>query len=49
MKDALTTVQELRERVAVFVADRNWKQFHTPKNLSMNLVRKAHTVIPVGI
>lgn len=34
MTDETTTLAELRRRVAEFVADRDWEQFHTPKNLS---------------
>ena len=29
-----TTLADLRQRVAEFVAARDWEQFHTPKNLS---------------
>ena len=32
--DETTTLAELRRRVAEFVTDRDWEQFHTPKNLS---------------
>lgn len=35
--DATTTIQSLREMVAQFVAERDWSQFHAPKNLSMSL------------
>ena len=35
MNDATTTVGQLREMVEQFVADRNWEQYHTPKNLVM--------------
>jgi NTP pyrophosphatase (non-canonical NTP hydrolase) len=41
MTDPQTTVAELRELVAEFVAARNWGQFHTPKNLSMSLAIEA--------
>ncbi|MFQ6100503.1 MAG: nucleotide pyrophosphohydrolase [Anaerolineae bacterium] len=34
MADNDTTLADLRQRVAEFVATRNWEQFHTPKNLS---------------
>ena len=34
MTDKTTTLAELRQRVAQFMAARNWEQFHTPKNLS---------------
>ena len=39
--DAETTVANLRELVARFVAERDWKQFHTPKNLAMALAIEA--------
>jgi NTP pyrophosphatase (non-canonical NTP hydrolase) len=41
MPDADTTVAQLRQRVARFVADRDWRQFHTPKNLSMSIAIEA--------
>jgi dCTP diphosphatase len=37
LSDATTTVAELRERVLAFVHERDWEQFHSPKNLSMAL------------
>src|SRR5271165_5164249 len=37
MPDATTTVQELREAMARFVHERDWEQFHSPKNLVMGL------------
>ena len=37
MSDAQTTVQDLRQLVAEFVDERDWQQFHSPKNLSMAL------------
>ncbi|WP_417730137.1 nucleotide pyrophosphohydrolase [Rosistilla oblonga] len=37
MNDAETSVAELRAVVERFVAERDWQQFHTPKNLSMSL------------
>lgn len=39
--DATTTVAELRKIVADFVADRDWSQFHSPKNVSMALAIEA--------
>ena len=35
--DATTTVTELRKLIADFVAERDWSQFHSPKNVSMAL------------
>jgi dCTP diphosphatase len=34
-------VAELRKLVADFVADRDWSQFHSPKNVSMALAIEA--------
>jgi|SRR5579862_3452945 len=35
MNDTKTTIQELKDKVAHFVQERDWQQFHSPKNLSM--------------
>ncbi len=35
--DSDTTVAELRKLLADFVAERDWSQFHSPKNVSMAL------------
>jgi NTP pyrophosphatase (non-canonical NTP hydrolase) len=37
MQDATTTVAQLREAMAQFVKERDWGQFHSPKNLVMAL------------
>jgi len=39
--DDTTTVNDLREIVRQFVEERDWKQFHSPKNLSMALAIEA--------
>jgi len=39
--DATTTVQQLKEIMRSFVAERDWQQFHSPKNLSMSLAIEA--------
>jgi len=41
MSDEQTTVAALREMVRQFVEERDWEQFHTPKNLSMSLAIEA--------
>jgi dCTP diphosphatase len=41
MPDSTTTVADLREAMARFVAEREWQQFHTPKNLAMALAAEA--------
>ncbi len=37
MSDQTTVVAALREAMARFVAEREWDQFHSPKNLAMAL------------
>lgn len=39
--DAVTPLGELRRLMADFVAERDWEQFHTPKNLAMSLAIEA--------
>ena len=39
--DDTTTVAQLRRVVEHFVAERDWHQFHTPKNLAMALAIEA--------
>jgi NTP pyrophosphatase (non-canonical NTP hydrolase) len=41
MPDTTTTVQELRAAMAQFVHERDWEQFHSPKNLVMGLSVEA--------
>ena len=41
MIDQQTTLQQLKERMATFVAERDWQQFHNPKNLSMAISIEA--------
>lgn len=41
MSDSTTTVHELRKLVGDFIEERDWRQFHAPKNLSMALAIEA--------
>lgn len=41
MNDQQTTLSDLREIVRQFVDERDWRQFHSPKNLSMSLAIEA--------
>lgn len=41
MPDATTTMGDLREAMRQFVAEREWEQFHSPKNLVMALAAEA--------
>lgn len=41
MPDAVTTLADLKEAMRRFVAERDWEQFHSPKNLVMGLSVEA--------
>ena len=41
LTDSTTTVAELKSRVLAFARERDWEQFHAPKNLSMALAAEA--------
>jgi NTP pyrophosphatase (non-canonical NTP hydrolase) len=41
MNDRSATVEALKNRVAQFIEEREWQQFHSPKNLSMALASEV--------
>lgn len=41
MSDSTTTIADLKQLVQAFVDERDWRQFHTPKNLSMSIAIEA--------
>ncbi len=41
LSDGSTTVAELKRRILAFAHEREWEQFHAPKNLSMALTAEA--------
>jgi NTP pyrophosphatase (non-canonical NTP hydrolase) len=41
LSDSATTLAELKKRVLTFARERDWEQFHAPKNLSMALAAEA--------
>jgi len=41
MADGEVTVKELVDAMAAFVEERDWQQFHAPKNLAMGIVIEA--------
>jgi dCTP diphosphatase len=41
MLDSTTTIAELKQLVNEFVDQRDWHQFHAPKNLAMSLAIEA--------
>jgi len=41
MTDAETRLLEIKDRVLAFARERDWEQFHSPKNLSMAIAAEA--------
>jgi NTP pyrophosphatase (non-canonical NTP hydrolase) len=41
MSDANTTLETLKHKILAFVDERDWRQFHSPKNLSMAIAAEA--------
>ena len=41
MSDAVTTIQSLKDEIKEFVRQRDWAQFHSPKNLAMSVAIEA--------
>ena len=39
------TLESLRHRLRKFASDRDWDQFHSPKNLSMALIAEAAEMV----
>ena len=43
--DHETTLQDLKTAVKNFIADRNWKSFHNPKNVAMSIAIEAAEIM----
>src|SRR3989338_1043067 len=41
MMDTTTTLEELKQKVKLFCEERDWDQFHNPKDLSVGLMLEA--------
>jgi dCTP diphosphatase len=41
LSDSNTTIASIKQRVLAFAREREWEQFHSPKNLSMALAAEA--------
>lgn len=41
LNDSTTTIAVLKDRVLAFARERDWEQFHSPKNLSMALAAET--------
>lgn len=44
-KQKICSIEALRDRLREFALERDWDQFHTPKNLSMALIAEAAELI----
>lgn len=41
LNDSVATIHDLKTRLLAFVRERDWEQFHSPKNLSMALAAES--------
>jgi len=47
MAEDIKDLAQLRDRMRVFVAERDWEKFHSPKNLSMALSVEAAELVEI--
>jgi NTP pyrophosphatase (non-canonical NTP hydrolase) len=47
MAEDIRDLSDLRSRLRAFVAERDWEQFHSPKNLSMALAVEAAELVEI--
>jgi len=45
MTQPADSLESLKEKIAAFVAERDWEQFHNPKNLAMSVAIEAAEVM----
>ena len=45
MDDQTCTVDQLKDQIRCFVQERDWEQFHTPKDLAIGLAIEAAEVL----
>jgi len=43
----MNTFEKLQKRMAKFVADRDWQEFHNPKNLAMSIAIEAAELMEI--
>jgi dCTP diphosphatase len=43
--DEITTIDQLKKMADQFIEQRDWKQYHSPKNLSMNVSIEANELM----
>lgn len=47
MTDGTRTIQEIKDKIARFVEERNWNESHNPKNLSMSIAIEASELMEI--
>ena len=47
LSDKTATLLQLKEQVQKFVDDRDWRKFHSPKNLAMSIAIEASELMEV--
>lgn len=47
MNDNSTNIQSLKDKVLEFVQERNWDDFHNPKNLAMSIAIEAGELMEI--
>ena len=47
MNDSNTTIKDLKDKINIFVSERKWDQFHSPKNVSMALAAEAAELMEI--
>lgn len=45
LKESRDTLEDLRDRLRIFAAARDWEPFHTPKNLAMSVAIEAAEIM----
>ena len=47
MKDKTTNIQSLKDKVLKFVQERDWNDFHNPKNLAMSIAIESSELMEI--
>ncbi len=47
MNDRTATIKEIQDKVTRFVEERNWRQFHSPLNMAINLSVEASELLEI--
>ena len=47
MEDSSTTVEELKDKVQKFCEERDWDQFHNPKDLAIGISTEANELLDI--